>query len=63
MIVLRLASVQRGNHCPTCGTWSERVHSQRYRTVQDIPLFGKTVFLRVRSRKFFCDCSSCSTRI
>ncbi|MCL6443941.1 MAG: transposase family protein [Alicyclobacillus sp.] len=51
LIVLRIASLRRGNHCPTCRTWTERVHSTRYRTVQDVPMCGCAVVLRVRTRK------------
>jgi transposase len=63
MVVLRIASEQRGNHCPGCAVWSERVHSSRYRTVQDLPISGAQVILRVRARKFFCDNPLCARKI
>jgi len=63
LIVLRVASCRRGNHCPECGLWSQRVHSSYYRTVQDVPIHGTKVILRVRARKFFCDNSQCSRTI
>lgn len=59
LIVFRVASHSKGNHCPKCGQWAQRVHSWYYRTVQDIPLGTKLVVLRIRSRKFFCDNTSC----
>ncbi|MCF8568616.1 ISL3 family transposase [Alicyclobacillus tolerans] len=61
--MFRVASKHRGISCPDCGQWTERVHSTYYRTVQDVPLCGIKVFLRIRVRKFFCDNPSCERKI
>ncbi|MCF8567983.1 transposase family protein [Alicyclobacillus tolerans] len=61
--MFRVASKHRGISCSDCGQWTERVHSTYYRTVQDIPLCGIKVFLRIRVRKFFCDNPSCERKI
>lgn len=62
-IVIRVASRHSGNHCPTCGHFAQRVHSLYDRTVQDMPISGRQVILRIRARKFFCDNPDCSQRI
>ena len=63
IVVLRIASQLRGNRCPECRCWTERVHSYYYRTVQDVPMYGASVFLRVRARKFFCHNPECPRTI
>jgi transposase len=63
LIVLRVASRHSGNPCPRCGQWTQRVHSAYYRTVQDVPIGGSQLILRVLSRKFFCDHPQCSQMI
>jgi transposase len=63
LVVLRIASKQTGHHCPTCGVWTQRVHSVYYRTVQDVPVCGVQTALRVRARKWFCDNPECSRTI
>ncbi len=59
----RVASRHSGNYCPSCGLWTQRVHSDYYRTIQDIPLSGVPVLLRLHSRKIFCDNPDCSQSI
>ncbi|KAJ50081.1 transposase [Clostridium tetanomorphum] len=49
--------------CPECGAKSERIHSRYIRTLQDLMVFGKTVTIKLLSRKFFCDNSSCTRSI
>ncbi len=63
LIVLLVASRRRGNPCPSCLAWSARVHSTYGRTVQDVPLGGAQVVLRVVARKFFCDNPLCAQMI
>jgi transposase len=45
--------------CPMCGCASSRVHSRYTRTVCDLPWHGRSVILRLRIRRFFCDQSGC----
>lgn len=40
--------------CPGCGRLSDRRHSERTSTVQDLPMSGKRVFLKVVKRRFRC---------
>ena len=54
----------RNNHgvCPYCGTVSEKVHSNYYRTIVDLPILGKIVTIHVESRKFFCPNDECKKK-
>lgn len=45
--------------CPDCRTWSARVHSRYLRKLNDLPICGRRVQVVVRTRRFFCDASSC----
>lgn len=47
--------------CPSCGTWSGRVHSYHQRTLADMPMDGRSVVVRVRIRRLFCSTLQCFT--
>ena len=49
--------------CPSCGQLSRRRHSRYERRPVDLPWRGRTVRLRVHTRRWFCDAPSCSRRI
>src|SRR6266851_9525565 len=49
--------------CPQCGGLSRRQHSRYERHPLDLPWRGKTVRMRIRSRRWFCDVSTCPRRI
>lgn len=61
--VLHVASTSFGNRCPECGHWTNRVHSHYHRTVEDIPICGMKVVLRIHTRKFVCTNPHCYRRI
>lgn len=46
------ATAPRGT-CPSCGTWSEAIHSHYQRTIADLPWGRQTVRLYLLVRKFF----------
>ena len=48
--------------CSYCGTKSYKVHSRYIRHVNDLPILGKSSFLHLRMRKFFCMNSECKYR-
>jgi len=48
--------------CPSCGSVSRRVHSRYVRTVDDLPMHGRRVRLRLTVRRFFCDNDACERR-
>ena len=56
------ATAPRGT-CPSCGTWSEAVHSHYQRTIADLPWGGQAVRLHLRVRKFFCRQPTCTRRV
>jgi transposase len=62
-IQLYLQANQSSNRCPSCQTISSRIHSRYWRTVKDLSILSLSVHLHVRSRKFFCDNTSCDQRI
>lgn len=49
--------------CPLCGSPSRRVHSRYVREVSDLPCSGRSVRLRVVTRRFCCDTPHCRRRI
>src|SRR5260370_18328984 len=49
--------------CPHCGELSRRQHSRDERHPLDLPWRGTTVRMRIRSRRWFCDVSTCPRRI
>src|SRR5215210_6603849 len=49
--------------CPQCGELSRRQHSRYERHPLDLPWRGKTVRMRVHTRRWFCDTPNCSRKI
>lgn len=62
-IVLSVESARPAAQCPKCGGNSSRVHSYYQRTLSDLPWHGEQVVIHWRSRRFFCDASTCSQKI
>jgi transposase len=48
--------------CPRCGQLSRRVHSRYHRRLEDAPVAGRAIALRLRVRRFFCDNPGCGSR-
>ena len=49
--------------CPLCGSPSGRVHSRYVRQVSDLPCSGRSLRLRVVTRRFCCKAQHCRRRI
>ena len=49
--------------CPLCRSPSRRVHSRYVRQVSDLPCSGRSVCLRVVTRRFCCETPHCRRRI
>lgn len=49
--------------CPLCMRVSRKVHSYYERKVNDLPMSGKPVSLRISVRKFFCQQQNCRRKI
>lgn len=40
--------------CPYCGFITQKIHDQRTRTVRDLPIFNKPLYLKVHIKRFRC---------
>src|SRR5438477_9545339 len=49
--------------CPQCGELSRRQHSRYERHPLDLPWRGKSVRMRIHSRRWFCDVPTCPRKI
>jgi transposase len=45
--------------CAYCGAKSNKAHSTYRRTIQDLPISGKKVYLKIQCRKMFCRNAAC----
>ncbi|MFF2964557.1 transposase family protein [Streptomyces sp. NPDC057963] len=51
-----------GAACPDCGRFSGRVHDSYQRKLQDLPLGGQSVVIRLAVRRFLCSAGDCPRR-
>ena len=49
--------------CPTCKENSSFVHAYYDRVIQDLPINGKPVYLKIRCRKFLCKNKDCPQKL
>lgn len=49
--------------CPKCGWRSRAIHSHYQRRIQDLPISGQAVWLKLRVRRFRCRNQACPQRI
>jgi len=49
--------------CPNCCVKSKRIHSYYTRKIADLPVFGKTSVIFLRSRKFYCRQDECPFKV
>lgn len=62
-ITIQIAAKRPLACCPSCGEFSERIHSRYTRTLSDLPWHGVPVRIRLHTRRFFCDTPVCERRI
>lgn len=62
-LLINASACQSGSYCPACHKKSIRIHSKYYRELSDLPISGSSVRIKLMSRKFFCDNSSCPRKI
>ncbi|GAA4408025.1 hypothetical protein GCM10023187_29340 [Nibrella viscosa] len=62
-IQIGLVATQTVGRCPDCQMPANKVHSFYQRTLTDLPICGKAVFLRLHLRKFFCHNTNCARKI
>lgn len=58
-IRLHMLSRSKSFCCPKCGKELHKLHATHHRTVQDLPILGKRVFLDIRVHDFQCKNDSC----
>ena len=58
-IRLHMLSRSKSFCCPKCGEELCKLHATHHRTVQDLPILGKRVFLDIRVHDFQCQNTSC----
>lgn len=58
-IIIYLEKKEALGVCPQCGRVSDSVHDRRVCDIQDIPLRGKGVILRLIKRRYLCQNSRC----
>src|SRR5690606_29548254 len=56
-------STSRWAVCPNCCIASEKIHSYYTRKLADLPVFGKTSLIFLRSRKFYCHRDECPLKV
>ena len=59
-VVLKARCSPAGAACPSCGTWSSRVHSSYLRQVHDLPVGGRPVLIHLAMRRFRCTNPACT---
>src|SRR5918911_2359889 len=62
-LVLVVEPTRTAVPCPQCGELSRRQHSRYERRPLDLPWRGKTVRMRVHTRRWFCDAPNCPRKI
>ena len=58
-IRLHMLSRSKSFCCPKCGEELRKLHATHHRTVQDLPILGKRVFLDIRVHDFQCQNPIC----
>lgn len=62
-ITIRITAKRAVARCPSCGEFSDRIHSRYTRTLSDLPWHGVPVRLCLHTRRFFCRTSTCAQTI
>ena len=62
-IVINFDSQQKHMKCPRCGRESNQITTYFNRTLQDLPIIDRTLFLKIRLKKFRCLNHDCEQKI
>jgi transposase len=49
--------------CPACGKISRSYHSTYKRTIEDLPLLGKNVLIKITAYRYYCENSDCAQKV
>ena len=58
-LTLHLKSITKSCVCPACHKKTEHYHGTYVRAVQDLPILGKNVLLRITAHEYWCDNDQC----
>ena len=61
-VMIHLAATAPQMSCPRCQQVASRIHSRYQRSLADLPLVHRAVWLLLHVRRFFCDNDHCSQR-
>jgi transposase len=61
-IHIQVTSKRKALKCPYCGKKSKKRHSTYKRTVQDMPICGRKVYIEINNRKMFCENAKCTKK-
>lgn len=60
VIRIHLKYVTTSFECPQCQVLSNQYHGTHQRTVQNLPILGKSVQLKIRAHEYHCSNPDCS---
>ncbi|MEL7567544.1 MAG: ISL3 family transposase [Dehalobacterium sp.] len=62
-ITIHLKSLTHSHVCPKCSEIATSYHSTYKRTIQDLPILGKSVYLNVTAYRYHCENSECDQKV
>jgi len=62
-ITIFFSSNRKEFKCPNCDTPSTEITTYFHRTIQDLPIINKALFLNIRLKKFRCSNIECTTKV
>jgi transposase len=62
-IEIAMKSLTQKAACPYCGEASEEYHSTYKRKIEDLPLLGSNVFIRVTAYRYYCGNPDCGQKV
>lgn len=61
-IIIEMKSQKHSHECRKCEREMTKYHATYPRTVQDLPILGKQVVLKIRSYNYYCDNNECEVK-
>ncbi|MCI2082963.1 MAG: transposase family protein [Bacteroidales bacterium] len=62
-IIIMAQTKEKYGTCPLCGKRSHRIHSVYCRTLQDLPVCAREVFIKLQIKKFVCTNPRCKKKV
>ncbi|WP_414151439.1 transposase family protein [Acetobacterium carbinolicum] len=61
-IIIHMKSLSKTCVCPRCHQTLKHYHGTYTRKIQDLPILGKNVQLRIKAHEYICDNEACPVR-